>query len=385
MNTRLKLAILTLIYIAILTTCNCKVSKKKNFENGSVKQERIALEENKKVRISFSPVNKVIVEDILDPQVAVSPVLGKIILYGTYLSDSQKIILKVYNRELEFLSQKMFSIGQGPGDLGLVNVFTPVGDKFLVTENSNLRISTYDKDLNFLKTDKISMQKGFPFGLINEGSHYIGDSYSSEGNFSVATFKIVAFPRGEENAFWKSASLYSKYNKGRCVVDDEPHISYFWKNQTVYFLNMKGYQILMLNKDGELIRDVVVKFTPLKASAEKMEEYLVEQGYTSKTRIHFVLSNSVIPVSWMIPLKKGFVVLRRYDYRVGCNDMADGDYFSYDIEYLGKVKFPCFHWIFKLSADMVLGMRNCRYDEGYLYLVKEVDEELWLEKWEVKE
>jgi hypothetical protein len=83
----------------------------------------------------------------------------------------------------------------------------------------------------------------------------------------------------------------------------------------------------------------------------------------------------------MVPLGKGFVVVRRYSYATDCQGMVEGDYFSYELEMKGKVKIPCFMLIFKLTNPP----QTYKYHNGYLYLINESQDEYRLEKWLVKE
>jgi len=96
-----------------------------------------------------------------------------------------------------------------------------------------------------------------------------------------------------------------------------------------------------------------------------------------------VLSDTVQPASWMVPLGKGLVVVRRYSYDTGCEGMVKADYFSYDLEMMGKVKIPCFWFIFQLRDDF--HAKSFKYRDGYLYLIKETEDDFRLEKWLVKE
>jgi hypothetical protein len=66
---------------------------------------------------------------------------------------------------------------------------------------------------------------------------------------------------------------------------------------------------------------------------------------------------------------------------------VDGDYFNYDLQLLGKVKFPCFFNIYHLLRAFF--PRSFAYDNGYVYLItqdlQETDEDINLEKWQVRE
>ncbi|MGE5341627.1 MAG: hypothetical protein ACM3SY_09115, partial [Candidatus Omnitrophota bacterium] len=112
------------------------------------------------------------------------------------------------------------------------------------------------------------------------------------------------------------------------------------------------------------------------------ETCFAEHGMRSLAK-RFRFSDTVDPAATMIPLSKGFVVVRRHSYLVDCGGMTDGDYFSNQLVYLGKLKVPCIDALFWTHG----GRRNeaFKYDNGFLYLILGQEETDWIEKWEVQE
>ena len=77
------------------------------------------------------------------------------------------------------------------------------------------------------------------------------------------------------------------------------------------------------------------------------------------------------------------MVRRQNHYSAECSGFNEGDYFSYQLEYLGKVKVPCFYDQLVLRAGR--NSVNLGFDDGFLYLITEKDEDFFIEKWEVCE
>lgn len=148
---------------------------------------------------------------------------------------------------------------------------------------------------------------------------------------------------------------------------------------------MKKYQILKFDLNCNKQNDLTVKVRLMKTPRELKDQFMADQGYKGKSyssRITF--SKTITPTSWMVQLKKGFIVIRREDYFNKCTEFANGDYFSYELKFLGKVKVPCFFEIFKIKNGFHV-VFSTKYDNNFLYLVNEVDEDIYLEKWEVSE
>ncbi len=380
-----KSIILMLIFMMILSVCNCNKKKTKDLNQKTVEQEIIIPDRNKEASLSFELNKRVQIEEVVHPQIAISHILNGVYVYGDYISAEPKIVIKIYNHQLENISQKIFNLGKGPGDLGLVNYIKPVGEELLIRENSNIRFSTYDNNLNYKKSLQFKDGNNLPLDIFGDGDYRMRFelSWSKGEKKRVVTFKMVSKDE-EGRGFWENSFLHPSHNKGKLVLDNTSNFSYFQKDQEIYFLIMKDYRILLINMEGAILRDVLVKVEPVKTQKDKMKENLLDQGYKPSRSFQFIFSDTVASTSWMIPLEKGFIVVRRNNYSSACSGMAEGDYFSYNIEYLGKVKIPCYYWMYRISQYMLLCMRCCTFYNGYLYLVNEVDEKILLEKWEVK-
>ncbi|MGE5343572.1 MAG: hypothetical protein ACM3SY_19045 [Candidatus Omnitrophota bacterium] len=140
---------------------------------------------------------------------------------------------------------------------------------------------------------------------------------------------------------------------------------------------------MKFNEKGKKLKDITVKIKKKKTDQSLMNDYLRDQGY-SKYINRFKFRDTVDPTAAMIPLSKGFVVIRRNDYFATCNGYADGDYFSDDLEYIGKVKVPCFYDLLSFYGG-VRKNQTGKFTNGFLYLVQERDDKTVIEKWQVFE
>ncbi|MCI0470924.1 MAG: hypothetical protein L0Y73_04640, partial [Candidatus Aminicenantes bacterium] len=305
-------------------------------------------------------------------------------VYGNYLEEPNKFIVKVFNKKLEYISQKIFHVGQGPGDVAALNIITPIDDKIYIAGNSNQQVGIFNSDLEYIDCIKFNWEKvGGPFPLSDDGRYFIGKQYLIDGKNALTKFKLVSFPALEGKVFLEHSMIPPAFNDRILKLDSMPGISYFFKDKSVYFLYMNEYRLLKLNLNGDKLRDVVVKVDRVKISEDKKKLYLEEYSRLQGNVLKLALSDYVMPAGHIVALGNGFIVVRRQDYGTECSGMTTGDYFNYRIEYLGKVKIPCFYQLYLLIGPLFLSTH--RYADGFLYLVNEIDEELWLEKWLVKE
>ena len=172
-------------------------------------------------------------------------------------------------------------------------------------------------------------------------------------------------------------------------IGDYHQFDYFAKGEDVYILDMKEYILYRFRPDGTLIHSVRVDVEKVPVPDSKREQWINEHyGEHKQSPAKFAFTDYVLPASWMLPLGKGFAVIRRYGYSRRCNGMVEADYFNYNLEMLGKIKIPCFNRIFDLTLYVL--PRTAAYRGGYLYLVskktdKGDDESYILEKWQVQE
>jgi hypothetical protein len=194
---------------------------------------------------------------------------------------------------------------------------------------------------------------------------------------------VVKFPGLSISVFEKHGPSYpfDPVTK-KVVVGSQPGYHFFRRNSGIYYINMDAYEIGKYDTGGNCLKKIRVRVDKVKVPDSKRLEWLKAQT-SSRMLNRSVLTDTVQPASWMVPLGKGLVVVRRYSYDTDCEGMVEGDYFSYDLEMTGKVKIPCFWFIFTLRRDF--HAKSFNYKDGYLYLIRETEDDFRLEKWLVKE
>jgi hypothetical protein len=298
----------------------------------------------------------------------------------------QMVVVHRFTKNLETLDKKYIPIGQGPGDLGGGPRFSGGGEFIYVSDNTQRRISVFTKDLEFVKMVTVKRYI-FSAEFNDDGTWFLCSMGRSEDTKKGWAFTrdccLVTFPGLSINVFEKHGPYYPIDSATKkLVVGSQAGYHFFRRNGSIYYINMDTYEIGKYDTKGNCLKKIRVQVDKVKVPDSKRLEWLKTQSGSLRLN-RKVLTDTVQPASWMVPLGKGLVVVRRYSYDTDCEGMVEGDYFSYDLEMMGKVKIPCFWFIFKLRNDF--HAKSFKYRDGYLYLLRETEDDFRLEKWLVKE
>jgi len=306
-----------------------------------------------------------------------------IYVHGYDAEEEKKLVAKKYDSHLNFISEKAFPFGQGPGDVGEGTTFCQAGDHIYGPDNVTRRVNIFDKNLNFIKFVKIL--DPVISTIFTEG----GDSFFAFHKKSVPegfTYNFIhsTFPTLKKKVVNCSGTLWLWDKRKKMIIGLQPELSFFIKKERVYFLNASDYRLIMFDLNGNKLKQVRLNINKPIVPKEKKKEWLFEQlGKFGVDKC--ILVDKVQPASWAVPLEKGFAVIRRKDYSTNCQGMAEADYFDYQLNHIGKINIPCFYSIFGLRHSRM--PQTYHYQDGYLYLIYEDEEteEFYLEKWKVEE
>ena len=128
-----------------------------------------------------------------------------------------------------------------------------------------------------------------------------------------------------------------------------------------------------------------VNFEPIKVDVNVSEKERIIKRLSGRAANpnQYVLPGYLIPTSWMIPLGKGFAVIRRHNFEQDKDGEIEADYFDYDLNMIGKIKMPYF---FQYNSFRFPGFGYYNsYANNYLYTIEDTDENWKLKKWYVDE
>ncbi|HLP58437.1 MAG TPA: hypothetical protein VK186_06390 [Candidatus Deferrimicrobium sp.] len=371
----MKKLIILLILALLFFFFNCKNS------------DEIVLEENSEpfnVKLVFA--KKIEVPDLAYPSVYKT---GKeIFIRGFSTEKDKKIIINIYDEDLGLSAQKEFNMGMGPGDLGDGCYVYKFADHIYIPDNTQMRVNIFDKDFNFIKFVSLINPRFLPITFIKNGEYFLGTCLNMTVPYqSIYQSYIVKFPGLTKKQFhtlgpintWTSNAV-SKSKK--LIIGEVPQFHYFYNNEMIYFIKPDDYQLYMYDLEGKLLKKVRVNVEKKKVPEDQKIAWLKEQ-VSADILNRTILTDYIQPAAWMIPMAKGFAVLRRKGYSRECNGLVEADYFDYQLNLKGKIEIPCFYRIFELRSGYFT--RTFQYHDGYLYLITEMDETLYLEKWKVFE
>jgi len=371
-----------MILMCLVFSIHCNRDKSENIKEIVLnpKDESVDVEFTKEKSILFTGVN-----------------YGRLFIYNEgsngnfyiYVSgyDSEtekKERVKKYDSDLNFISQKEFPFGQGPGDVGTGTTFCQVGDYIYGPDNVFRRVSVFDKNFNFIKFVKM-IGTVLSTTFTKDGDYFWGfESMWHQKGHTVYLVRCI-FPGLNRNRIHRIGTYWMWNKQKKHIVGKNPHLSFFIKKERIYFLNSADYRIIMFDMKGNKLQQVRMSVDKQRVPKEKKKEWLIEQTNPRLAK-KCDLTDIIQPASWAIPLEKGFAVIKRKDYITGCRGLAEADYFDYQLNLLGKTRVPCFYQIFDLNSSYRMP-ESYSYQNGYLYLIYEDEEkeEYYLEKWKVEE
>lgn len=368
--------LLALIWLLFLM--HCSNQKQPNIE------EEVLQENSKTIDLQWHQVKSIDISDVNFAYFYLGP--GTVNAYGYSTKQSRCQVLKIYDQDLNLNSEKFFNIAEGPGDVGGASTFFTTGNYTYVSDHQQRRINIFDKDLKFIKFEK-APGAFFSPQFINNGEHFIATRYE-EPKPGIVSYHIelISFPSFDTKRLITLGPINRFDKNKKLIIGAVPQFYYFHRDGKIFFINMETYQVSMFDLSGKPLKRVRVEVEKIPVPSDVRMNWLKEQ-VDSRSLDRVSLVDFVQPASWMIPLGKGFVVIRRTSYSTACTWLVDADYFDYDLHLLGKVKFPCFYPIYQFSTAYL--PRSFAYANGYVYLItqdlKETDEDINIEKWKLVE
>lgn len=294
----------------------------------------------------------------------------------------------IYDLNLNLI--KSFSIpwGQGPGEISDAGNLFINENLIYAIDNQNLRISIFDFNEN-MKVIKINRLKDYIFlPCFSENFNYIAFSKMEwiKNQKVRCPIYCAKFPSWENTCKFDEVISKNRLDiNNRITLGVNSFVDYFFKNNYLYTLDMTRYILTKTEINTRKAKKKRVNFKPVKINVSVSEkERIIKMlmgriAYLSRC----TLSENLVPTSWMIPLGKGFAVIRRHNYEQDKEGEVEADYFDYDLNMMGKIKMPYF---FRYNTFRFAGPGNYKYYTGnYLYTIEDTDENWKLQKWYVDE
>lgn len=357
---------MVIIFLISLNHCN------KNEEIIEIKENNI------QSNVKFINIKSIDISNIIDLRIHLHK--NEVWVYGSSIKNEKQILLEIYDQDFKLISTKIFNKGQGPGDLGNGVLFFAFDSFIYAPDNTQKRINIFDKNFKFIKFKKL-LHPFLPILFVENGHNFLATELFYIDKRIGYRINIVTF-QGLIKKHLFEFGPYNYFEKHKVLVGENPGFHYFHYRKKLYFINMKSYTIDIYNLKGKIEKSIKLKTEIKRVPFNKKSIWLKEQaGSFGVSRGK--LADFIQPASWMVPLEKGFVVVKRDSYSTECSGLVQGDYFNYQLELKGKVKLPCFLRIFHLTRGYF--PRTFAYKKGFFFLVNEINGIYKLEKWKVIE
>lgn len=364
------------MFMIILSYCNQK-------QNPGV-PGKIIHETTTAANVKFSMVKRIPLREMHYSNLAVT---NSEIYASCYSGDDKLAVVEVYDKELNYKSKKTFPIGQGPGDVGGGARFYRYGNRIYAPDNTQQRINLFDQDFKFIKFVKL-IESHYPLIFIKNGEYFICIQEKGGGRPGDVTYvvSLFSFPGLQKKILYQIGPFPFRNHNGRHILFSMDGVDFFYNKGKIYLINMNSYQINMIDLSGKILKRIRLDVEKQKVPKEMKEPWLKANlgQYYRRLKDRIEIADDIQPASYMVPLGKGFAVVRRNGYYYNCTGMVEADYFDYGLNLIGKIQIPCFNRIFRLS--MGYSSYSYSYHEGYLYLISiDQEENFFLEKWRVTE
>ncbi len=271
----------------------------------------------------------------------------QILAYGPVREEKSGVAFKIYfyDRELNKLREHRLYIGQGPGDVGVQGIISYVYGHFVLFDKLNFRLNRYDRDFRFV--DAVRMERsGWEVPIDEAGWFTLSDENDAEKNGDL--YEIYDYYLGHYDGRKVS---YKKLDYKIVIKDFEAAkkkakfckdylLSIFISQQMIYLVRHANYEISCYSLGGDLERVVRGRYNPVRVDEDKARKLLMKSGLNPN---RFYFCEYTNPVASHVKLADGFILVRRREYLPdSVPEYVEGDYFSYNLDYLGKVKFPYF-------------------------------------------
>jgi len=357
------------------------------FSCGKEKTEIQEINENKSdAKVTFNLEREIDLPNIL---YASMDLCGDNLLINGYDTRNKKTCsINIYDLNLNLKKSYFIPFGQGPGDISAMTFLFINENLIYAIDLQNLRISIFDfnADMKLIKINRL--KNVFFLPCFSENFKYIAFSKIEwiKAEKIRCPIYCAKFPSLENT--WKFDEVLSKNmfdKKNRIILGEHPFVDYFFKNNYLYSLDMGRYILTKTEINTRKAKKKRVNFKPIKLNVKVSEKERIIKMLKGRRANpnEYLLSENLVPTSWMIPLGKGFAIIRRHNFEQDKVGEVEADYFDYDLNMIGKIKVPYF---FRYNSFRYPGISYYKYyTSNYLFTIEDTDENWKLKKWYVDE
>lgn len=362
------------------------------FSCGKEKFEKVEIhdiaENRAQAKVTFNLERKIELPNIIFASVEINGEL--LLISGLNMLNRETCPVNIYDLNLNLKESYFLRFGQGPADISTMTFFFLDKNLLRAIDLQNLKISIFDLNasLKFINTSRL---KGiFYLPRVSENSDYIAFSgmdwtENQKINCPIYCAKFPSLDDSRKIDEVTSGNIYDE--KKRSILGKDPFVDYFFKNGYLYSLDMQRYIVTKTEINTGKAKKIRVNFAPITLSLNVSEEERIIKELRGRkaTLNEYTVSENLVPTSWMVPLGKGFAIIRRQNFeqeKVGEVEV-EADYFDYDLNLIGKIKIPYF---FRYNSFRSPGINYYQYySNNSFFTIEDTDDKWILKKWQVDE
>ncbi len=357
------------------------------FSCGKEKIEIQEITENSSdAKVTFNLEREIDLPNIINASMALWG--DNLLINGYDMRDKKICPINIYDLNLNLIKSYSIPFGQGPGDISDMTFFFINENLIYAIDLQNFRICIFDFNAN-MKLIKINRLKEPIFlPCLSENFNYIAFSKIEwiKNQKIRCPIYCAKFPSLENPCKFDEVMSNNKLDKNkRLILGEDPFVDYFFKNNYLYTLDMGRYIITKTELNSGKVEKKRVNFEPIKINVDVSEKERIIKMLRGRRANpnEYTLPENLVPTSWMIPLGKGFAVIRRHNFEQDKDGDVEADYFDYDLNMIGKIKMPYF---FRYNSFRSPGYGYFKaYAGNYLFTIEDTDENWKLKKWYVDE
>lgn len=322
---------------------------------------------------------------------------GKMFLvYGLDAKTKKRFVLNQFDLDLNLVKSYELPIGQGPGDISDPSSLFLDNDLLYAIEVGNRRISVFKlgNDLQLDRIEKFPESKwllsprisgdfsNIIYLRMEKPDSVLTPIYTAVYMSEFPSLKNETVVYVDQVGSFKADDLFS--NDGKDIMDHQSLLDFFIKDENVFIVNMNDYSLIKYSIKAKTWHVKKIQYDKISMNNNLKIEFIKDMWGEKATK-KYTLSDRILPISWAIPLKKGFVVLRRSDYWQASQNTMRAQYYDWDLNPLGNVDIPYFFRRNVLRATTVNEWALFIDSEQSFYLIVDTDSDWKIQKWRISE
>jgi hypothetical protein len=280
------------------------------------------------------------------------------------------------------LKEKFFiDQGVGPGEARNPRIYGG-GERFIIVWDAPAQ--KYIKfDPNFKLLDEIRLPEGLGTFLYS-GSRYVNEhdfvldgfqqfvTFPSEAIVRIFALSFTENKKIEKTKLFELPQKFFSNKNNRYIIARPIHFGYFFGH--IYILDKRIYRLIKMDIQGNILKDLKIPFKSKSFSKPDRIKWIKKSFPGDRfAESKFDFPEKLYPACWLMQVGEGIAVGRCDSYDPDIKKTVPADYFDGDLNYLGRVTLPYFHFWNHPSTGQTIADINFYSKDGKLYFFETHD------------